>query len=325
MRFCQSDGTPLIDDAPAFDPYATIVGKVMPPSEAASDPTVSDAPEPSSSSPHGDGPIHETASGIPIAPPDDLLEMPQADPLKTMYVADGELEAAMGNNAADDEPEIVDIPPIEENPAPELPKFTEPDVPTPSFATPPPSPFAPASPFDVPPPSPSPFDQPDTAPEQAVPAPPVFDEPEPAAPFAEAETVIQTGFGNPFDTPSAPAPVQEWAPPPAPEPQWQNQDIGINTPFQPPPGGIEGANKGLAIGSLVCGILSCLCCISVITGPVAIILGYLAKKKIVEDPRQYGGAGLAMGGMVTGAIGALIGFGIIIIQLFFGGLGMLLR
>ena len=27
MRFCQTDGTPLVDDAPALDPYKTMVAK----------------------------------------------------------------------------------------------------------------------------------------------------------------------------------------------------------------------------------------------------------------------------------------------------------
>ena len=30
MRFCQVDGTPLVEDVPAFDPYATIVAKPPP-------------------------------------------------------------------------------------------------------------------------------------------------------------------------------------------------------------------------------------------------------------------------------------------------------
>ena len=66
MRFCQSDGTPLVDDAPAFDPYATVVAR----------------PEP----PAAETPQEERVEvGIaPIAEPEEVLDLPAADPLKTM-------------------------------------------------------------------------------------------------------------------------------------------------------------------------------------------------------------------------------------------------
>ena len=349
MRFCQVDGTSLEDDAPAFDPYATIVGApavVLPVDDTP--PEV--VPEPV---------IHETVGSEPIAAPEDVLDLPEADPLKTMYVSDAEMLATLGRDKPAVEPQIVEIPPIEEPPAaekvveeppakepevdvvpaPEPPSFSVPDVPPPSFQDfgPPPSPFAPVGAAD----------------EKPVPPPPIFDDPKPApSPFNEAETMIQSGFSSPFDAsppepvtppkfdspfepppakkvaepvaewtpppaldmgkspfdPQPAAPVAAWTPPPAPEPSWQNKEVVTNTPVQPSPAaGGGGQSKGMAIGSLVAGILSCLCCFSPITGPVAIVTGFLARKKANESPSEYGGKGLALVGMITGVLGFLSG------------------
>jgi Domain of unknown function (DUF4190) len=274
MKFCQVDGTALGDAEPAFDPYATMVGGPadMKPPEPAAEPSKEPAFEPQPEEP------------APIAPPENLLDLPEADPLKTMYVSEAELKEALGGGESA----------TEDAPAP--PSFSAPDVPAPGFG-------------DVAPP-PSPFSTPEFA----------ADEPVSPPPFAEPETVIQP---PPFATP--PAPAAEWAPTPAPDAAWQNQEIGSNTPFQPPATGIEGESKGLALGSLICGILSCLCCLSVLTGPAAVIMGFIAKKNVDENPKQYGGRGMAVAGMITGAVGFLIGVGLIILQVFFGVLGNVLR
>ena len=62
--------------------------------------------------------------------------------------------------------------------------------------------------------------------------------------------------------------------------------------------------KGLAIASMVCGILSIvLCCftyVSVILSVVAIVLGIVSKKKTTE------GSGMALAGIITGAAALLI-------------------
>lgn len=63
--------------------------------------------------------------------------------------------------------------------------------------------------------------------------------------------------------------------------------------------GADGQNKTLAIVSLVCGILG-LCC--GILGPVGLIAGYIAFNNANQNPMQYGGRGLALGGMITGGI-----------------------
>lgn len=336
MRFCQSDGTPLVDDAPAFDPYATVVAR----------------PEP----PAAETPQEERVEvGIaPIAEPEEVLDLPAADPLKTMYVSEDEMRAALGGSSDPDDPGM-EIPPV---PEPEPPQFTEPEIASPKFTdvTPIASPFAvtessvdaapPAGSSEVP--IPSPFDN---APEEADmsepatmiqsdPLPPFqpsappspFGSPEPATPFQAAEPVIEPvtpafqepeqvapSYTSPFDQPLAAA---EWTPPPAPVAGWQDQGIGQNTPFQPPVAGGEGANKTLATISLVCGIAGILCC-GLLSGIPAIITGYIAKNNVDSNPQEYGGRGLAVAGMVLGGISVVLTIIVIILQVFLGVMGNL--
>lgn len=307
MRFCQVDGTPLVDDAPAFDPYATIVapaGIAVPPVEEA---PVAEAPVEASPSTLDES---EAATQIapfpdsaPIAEPSDVLDLPaESDPLKTMYVSEDELKQALGETASVEE-DLIELPSVEPDP----PAFIEPAV-----AAPPPSPFD-ANPVVDEAAIPSPFanNEPvvEIAPEPEV---PVFTIPEPTPPpFVEPATAPV------FEQPAAAAPM-EWTPPPAPDAAWQNQPVGAETPFAPPVAGAAAPSQGLAIGSMVCGILSCLCCISILTGPAGIIMGYMARKKANEDPANYGGATFAMVGMITGVIGFIIGTAALILQVFFG-------
>ena len=86
--------------------------------------------------------------------------------------------------------------------------------------------------------------------------------------------------------------------------------------FSQPP--VSGQSQGLAIASLVCGILSCICCFSILTGPAGFIMGIIAKKKADEDPAHFGGRGLALGGMITGGIGTLLFIVLFVLQIFFG-------
>lgn len=303
MRFCQVDGTPLLDDAPAFDPYATIVAQapiapvVAPEPEPESEPILETPAEPE---------IHYTVGSIPISEPDDVLDLPSSDPLKTMYVSEAEMKATF--ESVEPVADIIDVPPIEEVSQPEPPSFIASE---PAMPVPPPSPFAVESPSVEP-----------AAPVFKEPLPassPVFEEPE-AVKFDEAATMIQPNFSSPFDQAPAPAPVEPWSPPPAPEASWQNQEIGSNTPFQPPPAGTEGQNKTLAIVSLVAGILGItVCCGGIIPSLVAIITGFMARGKANSNPAEFGGGGLALGGIITGVIGLLGG----IVVLILWGLGMM--
>lgn len=77
--------------------------------------------------------------------------------------------------------------------------------------------------------------------------------------------------------------------------------------YQSPPPGAQ-PSQGLAIGSLVCGILSigtfCVWWLSVPLGIVAVVLGVMARGKIARG--EASGAGLAKAGMICGIIGAVI-------------------
>jgi hypothetical protein len=178
------------------------------------------------------------------------------------------------------------------------------------------------SPFDN-----SPFNQPGTP----IPSPfsdakptsyelpstplPTYKEPEPAS-YEQNNPFSQSPFGQ-----SAPVnqPLQqtEWTPPPAPNASWQNQEIGANTPFQPPASDV-GQNQTLAIISLVSGILSLLCCAWFLPGIAAVVLGFMAKSKAEQNPNEYGGRGLALGGIITGGISVVLGIIVMILYLFTG-------
>jgi hypothetical protein len=250
MRFCQADGTPLVEDAPV-DPYKTMIAR----------------------------PGDFAAANTP-SPADDVLDLPSAsDPAKTMYASEDEIRREM--EARDEQ--VIDIPPLVE---PEAPSFSEP--------TPPPSPFStPDLGGQTVPPIPSPFSDPK----------PYSYEPPPAPSFAdpEPEPLREEPAFNPFDQP-APIAQAEWAPPPAPDAGWQNQQIGQNTPFQPPAAGTGSVNQTLPIVSLIFGILSLCCYIGWITGPIALITGFLGLKNVNRDPASFGGKPLAIIGMVLGGI-----------------------
>jgi hypothetical protein len=153
-----------------------------------------------------------------------------------------------------------------------------------------PDPFA-----SLPQPESQPYQSPSdpfSSPSYAEPAPSPFDSP----------------FAAPTQQMSGSQPTQDWSAPPAPTPAWQDQgNFGSNTPFQPPGAG-AGEKKGLAIAALVCGIVSIpgICCyVGVLLGPAALIMGFIARNKAKSDPVNFGGEGLALGGMITGAVGSL--------------------
>ncbi len=65
----------------------------------------------------------------------------------------------------------------------------------------------------------------------------------------------------------------------------------------------------LAIWSLVLGILSLIPCILILSGIPAIVCGHKARRKISESGGSIKGAGLALGGLITGylsVVGLLI-------------------
>jgi hypothetical protein len=100
-----------------------------------------------------------------------------------------------------------------------------------------------------------------------------------------------------LDLPGPYAPPAQYIPP-TPQPS------GWTPP--PPPPYPSSRQQGLAITSLVLGILSMtlgLCCyFGILTGPAAVVLGIIALVQIKNDPQKYSGKGLAIGGIVTGGL-----------------------
>jgi len=324
MRFCQTDGTPLVDDAPPADPYKTMVASKED-IQAALSGTQNDQP----------------ASAEIGAPEDEPLEIPSAPPASH----DGsEFQTKL---AGSDDSQVIEIPPLTEAP-PEPPKFNEPNAPPPSFG----SGGTPASPFSSPPssgpgdfpttpPIPSPFNDQRASSFSAPEEPKSFEpleeeektyfEPEPAVPtFAASESNTPTPqFAdpepeqqfNPFDQPAAPqsAPIaqSEWAPPPTP--------TQGGSGMSPSPSAGAKLNQTLPIVSLVAGILSLCCWISPVTGIVALITGFLGMKNVKNDPAHYGGKTLALVGMILGGLFFIVGLVYWIVILFFNGAAWLMQ
>lgn len=327
MRFCQTDGTVLVDDAPV-DPYKTVVGNqsdiaaaippvdpfktmvaspppkkqeedilqlpVEPPAAPKAEAKAEDVPKldlPPPPSPFG-VPIIEPQAGTPTdfssaAPPPFGDAAKDASQPKSSTAGSSDAPSAADSSSA---PEIAppsDSKPFKNDFSGQSPYGNTDNLPIPS-------PFQDSMPPSYQPPAASPFDEPPTIRQSE----PMFGGQTPNnTPFAEPP---QTPFGQnaPFNEPLQ---QNEWTPPPAPVSEWQNQNIGQNTPFQPPVAG-QGLNQTLPIISLILGIVSVCCYIGWITGPAALITGYLGMKNANNDPSQYGGKGLAIAGMIVGGI-----------------------
>jgi len=81
-------------------------------------------------------------------------------------------------------------------------------------------------------------------------------------------------------------------------------------PFQPPSQPVQPVSyatvqaplsTGMAIGAMVCGIIGIVTCLFPI-GIVGVILGIIAIVRASHEPHRYGGKGMAVAGICTGAI-----------------------
>jgi hypothetical protein len=326
LRFCQTDGTPLVDDAPPPDPYNTMVAS-REDIQAALSGQPGTGPEP---------------AGID-APEQEPLEIPSTPPQATPA---SEFETKIAGR------DVIEIPPLSEPAAPEPPKFNEPAAPPPSFGndSAPPSPFSAGTPptppppagndFPTTPPIPSPFSGIPSAPSSSA-SKPDYSEPEPEEPtyfepepeptpaFSEPPPARSTPFSEPkpaassFDQfqpqSAASTPVQQqWTPPPTP---------GGSAMSAPPPPARAGQklNQTLPIVSLVFGILSICCWISPLTGLIALITGFLGMKNVNSSPSQYGGKTLALVGMILGGLFGLLGLAYWVFVIFFNGAALLMQ
>lgn len=136
----------------------------------------------------------------------------------------------------------------------------------------------------------------DTAPEQVQPEPPVFERAdaevvsEGKVPFTQDELNIHYGAEEKAErvSESAVYNVQYHPLPPVTEQSSQS----------------AGGSIGFSIASMICGIISILCCFlawfSLVLAIAAIILGVIALKY------KYDGKGMAIAGIITGGIGIFI-------------------
>jgi hypothetical protein len=346
MRFCQSDGTPLVEDAPV-DPYKTMVASQDDIAAALKD-------------------MKEAKETPPAAESEDVLQIPEEedDPRKTMVASKEEIDQVLSEEPAMEIPPMAKAPepPVKAaEPTPEPPPFIAPVEEKPKASSMPPVSAEPPKPFEAPKPAeppkapeppktptppPSPFDS-EHIPDFSMTTPPIpspFNEPKapdfidpkpieskpapPAAPMAASP-----GSSNPFDAPSAPqAPAgnapAEWKPPAPPEPAWQGQGLGKDTPFQPP--AVKGPSSVMAIISLVLaliGLISVLPTILILfcgilplgLGLAAIIVGFLARSRAKKDPEHYGGSGLAMAGILLGILAFIAPIAITVLMFVFYG------
>ena len=69
---------------------------------------------------------------------------------------------------------------------------------------------------------------------------------------------------------------------------------------------------GLAIASLIIGIVSILCaiaCLGIVLGPTAAIMGFISRQRIATSGGALGGGALAVVGLVLGVLGFIASVG----------------
>lgn len=75
----------------------------------------------------------------------------------------------------------------------------------------------------------------------------------------------------------------------------------------------------LAIASLICGIMSLVCCVAAVgiaLGPAATTMGVIARRRIAASGGGLGGAWLADIGLVFGMVGFVASFAALYVYLF---------
>lgn len=67
---------------------------------------------------------------------------------------------------------------------------------------------------------------------------------------------------------------------------------------------------GLAIASLVVGIISIFCsilCLGIVLGPTAAIMGFISRQRIATSGGVLGGGTMALAGLILGVVGFVCG------------------
>lgn len=126
------------------------------------------------------------------------------------------------------------------------------------------------------------------------------------APPAPAE---DRGFAAPATSTPAYAPTSSPAQSPAATQEPYRSPAAAPAQGVQPMAHAQPPSQGLAIASLICGILSLIgCCawfLMIPLGLVAIILGVIALSKAKGDPARYSGKGMATTGIITGILGLI--------------------
>src|SRR5207253_5651551 len=97
----------------------------------------------------------------------------------------------------------------------------------------------------------------------------------------------------------------------------------------PPPGGYMPAGAGyaqqrtdgLAIASLIIGIVSILCsiaCLGIVLGPTAAIMGFISRQRISTSGGALGGGTLALVGLILGIFGFVACLAVFLLSAFAG-------
>jgi hypothetical protein len=63
----------------------------------------------------------------------------------------------------------------------------------------------------------------------------------------------------------------------------------------------------MAIGSLICGIVGMLC-FGIILGPIAVVLGFMARNQIKMSGGTQSGDGMALAGIILGFVAVAVFF-----------------
>lgn len=119
--------------------------------------------------------------------------------------------------------------------------------------------------------------------------------------------------GQPPTSPPPPPPYQSAAPPyqpappqyqPAPPPPYAGAPGQPYQPYGVPGGGFQPPKRtsGLAIASMVLGIVGVPMFVLVIPSLLALIFGIVSLRQISDRPQQLGGKGMAVAGVILGGL-----------------------
>ena len=121
------------------------------------------------------------------------------------------------------------------------------------------------------------------------------------------------------DVPPPPPPPPSgggYNPPPPPGPGYGPPGGYVPPPpgmYMPPGAGYAAQRTdGLAIASLVIGIVSIVCsiaCLGIILGPTAAIMGFISRQRIATSGGAIGGGSLALVGLILGVVGFVASVG----------------